>query len=272
MKIKFPVLIFAFVLSFTLWYFFVYRQKAVPVDINEFPAPGIYSEHIIWGYPLDDVVKIYEYNGLVLGYNDKRKTPDWVSYHITDDYITGKKYLSKRKFKPDPIIKDKDRVVTSDYTRSGYDRGHLAAQADMKGRNLLCESEACYLTNIAPQRPNFNRKIWLNLEKAVRKWTEKYGESWVVTGTIYDNDHTFIKDKIEIPDAFYKIIIVNTGKSYNSNSFVIYQDDKSYNLEEYLVSIDSVESATKIDFFSDLEDNLENKFESNIGSVLDGWR
>ena len=106
----------------------------------------------------------------------------------------------------------------------------------------------------------------------MRKWTDKFKESWVITGTIYDDNHSFIKDKIEIPDAFYKIVVVNTGKTYKSSSFVIYQGDKSYNLEEYLVSIDSVESATGIDFFSELEDNLENKFESNVGNVLLGWR
>jgi endonuclease G len=265
-------LVLAFILGFTLWYFIVYKQEVKRIVEGVFPEPDIINEHIIWGMPIASSVKIFKYSGLVLGYNETRKTPDWVSYHITDAYINGDKFLNKRRFKPDPTIEDKKKVRTSDYTRAGYDRGHLAAQADMKGRNLLCESEACYLTNIAPQKPDFNRKIWLNLEKAVRKWTLKHIESWVITGSIYDDDHTFIKDKIEIPDAFYKIIVIQEDSGYRSNAYIIYQDDKSYNLEEYLVSIDSVESATGIDFFSELEGNLENKFESNIGNVLLGWR
>ena len=266
------LLLLAFILGFTLWYFLVYKQELKKIIVGNFPKPGINNEHIIWGMPIASTAKIFEYSGLVLGYNENRKTPDWVSYHITNDYINGEKFLDKRKFKPDPTIEDKDKVRTSDYTRSGYDRGHLAAQADMRGRDLLCESEACYLTNIAPQKPGFNRKTWLNLEKAVREWTLKHNESWVITGSIYDDDHTYIKGKIEIPDAFYKIIVVQENTNYRSNAFMIYQDDSSYNLEEYLVSIDSVESATGIDFFSELEDNLENKFESNIGNVLLGWR
>lgn len=266
------VLLLAFVLGFSLWYFVVYKKELSKTLIGRFPTPGIINEHIIWGVPVASGVKKFEYSGLVLGYNENRKTSDWVSYHLTDDYIRGEKFLDKRKFKPDPSIKNKDKVRTSDYTRSGYDRGHLAAQADMRGRDLLCESEACYMTNIAPQKPGFNRKTWLNLEKAVRKWTLRYQESWVITGTIYDEDHTFIKDKIEIPDAFYKIVVVKDDQNYRSNSFVIYQNDESYNLEEYLVSIDSIESATGIDFFSDLEDELENKFEININNVLMGWR
>ncbi|MDA3813492.1 MAG: DNA/RNA non-specific endonuclease [Candidatus Cloacimonetes bacterium] len=264
--------ILAFILGFTLWYFLVYQQELKQIIVGHFPRPGVMNEHVIWGMPIVSTATIFKYSGLVLGYNNDRKTPDWVSYHITDDYINGKKYLDKRKFKPDPNIEDENKVRTSDYTRSGYDRGHLAAQADMKGRDLLCESEACYLTNIAPQKPSFNRKTWLNLEKAVRKWTLKYNELWVITGSIYDSDHTYIKDKIEIPDAFYKIIVVKLDQTYGSNAFVIYQDDKTYNLEEYIVSIDSVESATGIDFFSELEDNLENKFESNINTIFTGWR
>jgi len=266
------LLLLAFILGFTLWYFLVYKQELKQIIVGNFPEPGIQNEHIIWGMPRTPTVKVFKYSGLVLGYNNDRKTPDWVSYHLTGVYINGEKFLDRRRFKPDPAIEDKNKVRTSDYTRSGYDRGHLAAQADMKGRDLLCESEACYLTNIAPQKPGFNRKIWLNLEKAVRKWTLIYNESWIITGSVFDDDHTYIKDKIEIPDAFYKIIVIKENTSYRSNAFIIYQDDESYNLEEYLVSIDSVESATGIDFFSDLEDNLENKFEANINTVFTGWR
>ncbi|MBN2788953.1 MAG: DNA/RNA non-specific endonuclease [Candidatus Delongbacteria bacterium] len=272
MKINKTTLFFAFILAFALWYFIVYKKEMSKALSGEFPIPGVENEHIIWGYPVSSNDKIYRYKGLVLGYNEKRKNPDWVSYHITKEYISGKKFLDKRKFKSDPTIEDRSRVRTSDYTNSGYDRGHLAAQADMRGRDLQCESESCYLTNIAPQKPDFNRKTWLNLENAVRKWTEKYGESWVLAGTIYDDQSTFIKEKIEIPDAFYKIIIINDGNSFISNSFVIYQDNSSYNLEEYIVSIDSVEKATGIDFFSELEDGLEDNFESRVNRVLVGWR
>ena len=42
----------------------------------------------------------------------------------------------------------------------------------------------------------------------------------------------------------------------------------SNNLKSYVVTIDKIESITGIDFFSQLQDNIENKLESNL-SVSD---
>ena len=69
------------------------------------------------------------------------------------------------------------------YRGSGFDRGHLAMK-------LLVErlgQDAAYCThtvlNAIPQRPNFNRGIWQNLELLTGAWAQVYGRIWVIQGT-----------------------------------------------------------------------------------------
>ena len=47
---------------------------------------------------------------------------------------------------------------TSDYTNSGFDRGHLVPAADMK-MDFTSVKEAAYMSNISPQKPKFNQAI-----------------------------------------------------------------------------------------------------------------
>ena len=178
------------------------RALSFPNKIND------YYIHIPWGIPKlkNEIYKLNsspemsnivlkKYKGYACGYNRNKKISDWVSYYIKKEYLYKKKILKKKKFKPAPSIKKEFSARLLDYKRSGYDRGHLARQADMYGRSLECELEACYLTNIAPQKPEFNRKIWLNIENLVQKWAKKYEDLYIVTGPIYDENKTFLKKR-----------------------------------------------------------------------------
>ena len=62
MKNKF-LLLLAFVLGFTLWYFLVYKQELKKIIVGDFPAPGINNEHIIWGVPITPTDKVFKYSG-----------------------------------------------------------------------------------------------------------------------------------------------------------------------------------------------------------------
>lgn len=63
------------------------------------------------------------------------------------------------KFMPDPELPE-PRVVHKDYTKSGYDRGHMAPAADMKWSKQAM-AESFYMSNICPQVGNLNRGDWI---------------------------------------------------------------------------------------------------------------
>ena len=62
---------------------------------------------------------------ITLRYREQYEQADWVAYKLLGD--EARAYLSRdgNKFVPDPLVKT-GSAIHSDYTRSGYDRGHLA--------------------------------------------------------------------------------------------------------------------------------------------------
>jgi len=270
---KRKILIFILLITiFFLWYLLIYspRQKKVENLIRKEISAAL--GHILWGYPIAENTKVFEYEGYVAGYDTTKLNPLWVSYHLKKDYLNGKKYLRNRKFAPDPSLEIKHTAVVSDFRKSGFDRGHLARQSDMKGRSPLCETQSLYFTNISPQKPDFNRKTWNNLEMAVDDLTKYYGQSYIITGPYFDNNIQLLNNRVEIPDGFYKIVVLDTEKGLYPLAFLVDMDDTALNIEDYCVSIDSVESLTGIDFFHELEDRSENEFESLLLSVPHYWR
>jgi endonuclease G len=107
----------------------------------------------------------------------------------------------------------------SDRKGSPYDRGHQAPAGDQT-KDPKLKAETFYLSNMAPQIPMFNQRIWGQLEDLARTWATEYGEVWIVTGgMIYDpaeeNPATadgWIKysvigpDGVAVPTHFYKIV------------------------------------------------------------------
>jgi endonuclease G len=226
----------------------------------------------LYGYPIAAGARIIEYEGFVSGYDTVRLNPLWVSYNLKSQYVTGKKHLKTRKFSPDPTLAKTHTALDRDFRNSGFDRGHLARQSDMKGRSAECETEALYFTNISPQKQNFNRKTWNNLEMAVDRLAEHFGQAWIITGPYFDDDRLFINERVEIPDGFYKIVVLESERGLYPIAFVLDMDDTGMDIEQYAVTVDSIENLTKINFFHELDDEIEADFESQLFPVPYQWK
>jgi len=57
------------------------------------------------------------------------------------------------------------------YTKSGYDRGHLVPAEDFADTNLRLRSTFYYI-NCIPQTPNLNRGMWKRYETQIRKLSQ----------------------------------------------------------------------------------------------------
>ena len=266
------IILFIFSAVFALWYFFIYKprlEKQQPVSTVEILSGG---GHILWGYPQGPDVMVFEYEGFVSGYDTLKLNPRWVSYNLKKEYIFGKKYMNSRRFIPDPSLKRHQSAQNRDFTRSGYDRGHIARQSNMKGRSLLCEQQACYFTNVSPQKAHFNRVVWSNIENLAINLTKRFGESWIIAGPYFQDRVLFLNDRVRIPCGFYKIVVLKTDEGHLPLAFVLDHDAESMNPEDYMVTIDSVQTLTGIDFFHELEDKIEAVFESKLVPLPYGWR
>ena len=68
--------------------------------------------------------------GYTVSYDADYKTPQWVAWELTADEAQGE-VPRYNKFQPDPEVRGA-KAYPTDYTNSGYDRGHMAPAADMK--------------------------------------------------------------------------------------------------------------------------------------------
>lgn len=124
-------------------------------------------------------------------YNYQTNTPLWSSYTVTDKEVSGR---SERygSFLYDKRVPKRHRIKSSDYSKSGYDRGHLFPNALSDGRSIVRQAQAFLMTNIAPQHPKLNRVGWKYLESAVRKWLKRHKTLNIITGVWFDKNPSYI--------------------------------------------------------------------------------
>ncbi|MDE6336166.1 MAG: DNA/RNA non-specific endonuclease, partial [Muribaculaceae bacterium] len=73
--------------------------------------------------------QIKEYAGFTISFNKDNRTPNYVAWELLDEETNGEKGRSNN-FWSDPDIEG--CPTTADYTRSGYDRGHMCPSGDQK--------------------------------------------------------------------------------------------------------------------------------------------
>lgn len=237
-------------------------QKIKDVDIlfkyrsNSFEIPTL--------NPTDTPVFHEAYSFL---YNEQHEQSAWVAYELTKKE-TEKSTERSNKFLTDPAVIT-GTATNADYLKSGYDKGHLAPAADM-GWSEKVMKESFYFSNMSPQLPSFNRGIWKSLEELVRNWAVQYDDIYIVTGPVLENALPCIgANKVSIPKYYYKVVLDRDSDSFRTIGFILPNKASGDPLQQYAVSIDSVEKITGIDFFPLLEDDIENKTESAL--CIDCW-
>ena len=103
-----------------------------------------------------------------LSYNRDRGTPNWVSWHLADEWIGTLGRVDT--FRPDPAVpSDWYRVLHTDYVNSGFDRGHMVPNADRDPQTSIPINQATFLmSNMIPQAPDNNQGPWANMEGYLR--------------------------------------------------------------------------------------------------------
>ena len=212
--------------------------------------------------------QVIQRTGYTLAYDKKTKTPQWVAWELTKEETKGN-HERTDKFLPDPNVEGA-KVVTTDYTGSGYDRGHMAPAGDMKWSKKAME-ESFYMSNICPQIHHLNTGDWNELEANTRKWARRYGSVYVTCGPIYNGRRRtqYIgKNRVKVPDAFFKVILIQSPKKTCALGFFFENEAGQRPLNEYLVSVNYLEQTTGIDFFPALPDELENLLEAETHNSL----
>ncbi|MFK7969139.1 MAG: DNA/RNA non-specific endonuclease [Bacteroidia bacterium] len=197
-----------------------------------------------------------------LSYINDHEQAEWVAYELTSEELKGEVGRTNN-YREDPTVMVGSALL-SDYKRSGFDRGHLMPAGDAKF-DYNAMSETFYLSNMSPQRNAFNGGIWNSLENRMRVWAGKKESLRIVTGPVL----TYTEGKIgasgvSIPSFFYKIALHISDTDTSAIAFLLPHQGSNQPLRDFVVSIDSVERITGIDFYPYLPDDIEDKIEKEV--------
>ena len=181
-------------------------------------------------------------DGFAVMYSGVSRTPLWSAEHLNRKRLQQAKQIDREdSFHEESRLPQSMRAKLSDYSSSGYDRGHLAPNGDMANRSQQYDSFS--LANIAPQSPRNNRYIWRNIESATRYLTQQYGEVYTITGVAFtDKKAKQLAGRVLVPSHFFKAVYIPA-----SNQAGVYYapNDESERIE--IISIDELTAKIGID-------------------------
>jgi len=201
--------------------------------------------------------------GYALGYIEYHEQAAFVIYKLTAREALTKEAQRTNRFRSDPEIPT-GSATTADYRRSGYDRGHLAPAAVM-AFSVQTMADSFFMSNMSPQKPAFNRGIWKRLEEQVRQIAIREKAIYVVTGPILPRKKTVTigANQVTVPTHYYKVIFDLTPPR-KMIGFILPNEGSDRPLEDFAVTVDVVEKATGLDFFSALPKAVQERLESTI--------
>lgn len=245
------------------------KKKQLLVDLEELRLTKIQEDLEKVGYPKGKEHPIVKHSAIVLSYNEEHEQADWVTHIVVPAASEGK--LSRTNdFRVDPKV-ETGSSDKPDYWYSGFDRGHIAPSADFNWSKTAI-SESYFYSNMAPQRPELNRERWADLERWVRQQVFSHNEQLiVVAGGILDKELPKIPQgskRVSIPKEFYKIVLDLEGDTKRAIGFILPNKECKDPVISYAVSVDEIEKRTGLDFFSNLDDDLEKELEAQSNIVV----
>lgn len=209
----------------------------------------------------------------VLSYNKSKGRLNWVSWELSRNWLGEAE--RQDDFRPDDSLpKDWVRVTTSDYTGSGFDRGHLCPSAD-RTSSTADNSSTFAMTNIAPQAPELNRESWAYVEDFCRDVVKKGYKAFVVAGAYGSGGEgslgkaTIIKNKVQVPERYYKVVVFyKEGQPIGgADTHVLALDFpnassavKNQSWLRFITTPDEIERRAGVAFFSALAPSLQSTF------------
>ncbi|HET6764077.1 MAG TPA: DNA/RNA non-specific endonuclease [Longimicrobiaceae bacterium] len=240
---------------------------------------SVYLNHLEFGRPTDAdttnelFVRHTEY---VLSYSRKHGGPNWVAWDLNATHFGGAARCNC--FAADPTLPDSMyHVVTSDYTGSGYSRGHMVMSAE-RTASALENAHAFYMTNILPQYQDMNGGPWELFENYANDLaTSQNKEVYIVAGGLWTASPATLNNagKVEIPTHTWKIMVIvprgtglaNVHSTADLQVVAVMMPNVTGILgqpwEGYRTTVDAIEAATGYDFLALLPDSIENAVEAN---------
>lgn len=160
-------------------------------------------------------------DGYTVVYNTKTNLAEKVVWDINPANLGRLTRTSAFRFKVDRRCPT-PRARSKDYTRSGYQRGHLAPAGDFTAKYYLLQ-QTFLLSNVAPMREEINSGAWYRSEVRCRAEAIRLGGVRVKVYTeILSPDTVYLKGShVAIPTLFRKELWTLSGDSLITEWYIV---------------------------------------------------
>lgn len=211
-----------------------------------------------------------------LEWDCSKKSQRWTCYQFHNG-IPDNGVGRTGSWKDDPNIPATYQTHTSEYSGTGFSRGHMCMSNDRQSSKEQ-NGQTFYMSNAHPQYQNHNGGLWNTLETKVNSWgnSSSFRDTLYVVkaGTIDKADQRLNNTStgLLVPKYFYMAVLCVKNGQYKAIGFWTEHTNENITKakpKDYAVSIRELEEKTGIDFFCNLPDDIEESVESSFS--LSDW-
>ena len=201
-----------------------------------------------------------------LSYSRAKATPNWVAWRLDTSWLGSTQ--RQDDFRPDPDLPTGwYRVTDTDYSGSGYTRGHMTPSGD-RTRSIADNSATFLMTNMVPQIAENNSGAWEDFESYCRSLAQNGNEVYIISGG-QGNNGTIAGGRVVVPRYTWKVVLVLPNGSddlarINKQTRTIgiimpnfLPLSQSAPWRQFRVTVDQVEAFTGYNFFSNVPKNTQ---------------
>ena len=230
------------------------------------------SVHVTLGIPKDSDDSddyLIDKGIYVLSYNSERNLANWVAWRLDATDLGTFERTDHFRSETD-LPTTFYHVKSSDYTNSGFDRGHLCPSAD-RTATAAANDTTFLMTNMHPQLHALNAGAWSEMETFERSLAVPGKNVYIVAGPLFPTTPSTIGHGVQVPSASYKVMIVlnsGEGPSDVTTTTPIYAavmpnvenvNDQAWTT--YMTSVDNVEQLSGYDFFNRVRKRVQTSLE-----------
>jgi endonuclease G len=250
------------------------EARSVNLTINlTIDAPIAGEDPLILGNPTNATTNVANENNYLmtkaqysLSYSRATATPNWVAWRLDSSWIgTAPR---QDDYRPDPALPAAwYHVLDTDYSGSGYDRGHMCPSGD-RTRSIPDNSATFLMTNFIPQLSANNQGPWNDFENYLRSVANSGNEIYIFSGGT-GNAGTIANGQIVVPAITWKVALVlpngsndlsRVNKATRTIAIIVPNQPPvsiSTPWRSYRTTVKAVEALTGFDFFSNVPKNTQ---------------
>lgn len=247
------------------------------------------AEHLVMGNPSNATTDVNNPSNYllaktqyVMSYNRDRGEPNWVSWHLDSTWLGNAP--RQDSYRPDTSLPAGwYQVQATDYSGSGFDRGHMCPSADRT--DTVADNDATFLmTNFVPQAPNNNQGPWEDLEGYLRGLVAGGNEIYIIAGGVGDGGSgsnggttlTVANGHVAVPAYTWKVALILPNGTDDVNRVgkttrviaVLMPNQQSIGIStpwrNFRTSVRRIEGLTGYNFFSNVPRQIQYLIESRV--------